>query len=123
MRKLWLATAAAVAVVATPAAARDGSGYIGLEGGVLFPKDQDIDAVVDFEDNTDVADVVADNVAGLDFNTGYDLDLVGGYDFGMCCPTPSSRMFGERWIGSSQAGWPRGRALERPTRASPCTAN
>ena len=75
MRKLWLATAAAVAVVATPAAARDGSGYIGLEGGVLFPKDQDIDAVVDFTDNTDVDDIVADNVAGLDFNTGYDIDM------------------------------------------------
>ena len=42
MRKYLLAAAAAVAV-ATPAAARDGSGYFGIEGGILFPKDQDAD--------------------------------------------------------------------------------
>src|SRR3954470_16138364 len=82
MRKLFLAGAAAMVVAATPAAARDGSGYIGLEGGVLFPKDQDIDAAINFSDPT-VTDVLTNNVAQLDFNSGYDLDRMGGYDFGM----------------------------------------
>ena len=36
MRKYLLAAAAVVAI-ATPAAARDGAGYVGIEGGVLFP--------------------------------------------------------------------------------------
>ena len=40
MRKYLFAAVAAVAV-ATPAAARDGAGYFGIEGGILFPKDQD----------------------------------------------------------------------------------
>src|SRR6476659_1982075 len=39
MRKLLLATAATLAI-ATPAAARDGSGYIGIDGGILFPRSQ-----------------------------------------------------------------------------------
>ena len=43
MRKYLLAAAAA-AVFATPAMARDGSGYVGIEGGVLFPKKQHVDA-------------------------------------------------------------------------------
>ena len=36
MRKLLLASAALA--IATPAAARDGQPYVGLEGGVLFPQ-------------------------------------------------------------------------------------
>jgi hypothetical protein len=39
MGKLLLASAATLAI-ATPAAARDGSGYIGIEGGILFPQSQ-----------------------------------------------------------------------------------
>ena len=37
MRKYLLAATAAL-VFATPAAARDGSPYVGIEGGILFPK-------------------------------------------------------------------------------------
>ena len=51
MRK-YLFAAAAVAAVASPAAARDGSGYFGVEGGILFPKDQDADVFVDYETTT-----------------------------------------------------------------------
>ena len=48
MRKYLLAATAVAAVVATPAMARDGSVYAGIEGGVLFPKDQDADVFVDY---------------------------------------------------------------------------
>ena len=44
----YLLAAVAAAAIASPAVARDGSGYVGLEGGVLFPQKQDIDGAVDF---------------------------------------------------------------------------
>jgi hypothetical protein len=47
MRKYLLAAVAAAAI-ASPAMARDGSGYVGIEGGILFPKDQDADLFVDY---------------------------------------------------------------------------
>ena len=81
MRKLLLATAAAV-VIATPAAAKDNSGYVGIEGGVLFPQKQHIDASIDFTDPL-VTDVTFDDVARIKYKKGYDVDLIGGYDFGM----------------------------------------
>jgi opacity protein-like surface antigen len=91
MRKFLLLSAAALAVVATPAAARDGSGYLGVEGGLLFPKDQDGDLNVDFTTTqtpatpagpAGPADTSFNNAFGLDYKRGYDLDLIAGYDFG-----------------------------------------
>ena len=73
MRKYLLA-AAALAAIATPAAARDGSPYVGIEAGLLFPKDMDIEIEQpgeDFDTNT-----------SIDLNRGRDLDIIGGYDFG-----------------------------------------
>ena len=98
MRKILLATTAAFVVAATPAAARDGSVYIGLEGGVMFPKDQDADLVVDYTTiNATVPpggtlpsgiplgppDTVLDDAFGIKYKTGYDIDAIIGYDFGM----------------------------------------
>ena len=90
MRRYLLA-AAAVAAIASPAAARDGSGYVGIEGGIMFPKDQDADLFVDYTTTqtpaTPVvvgpADTTFDNTFGLDYKTGYDIDAIAGYDFGM----------------------------------------
>ncbi|WP_294173768.1 outer membrane beta-barrel protein [uncultured Sphingomonas sp.] len=91
MRKTLLATAIAVVAVASPAAARDGSPYIGIEGGVLFPKDQDANVDVDFTTTQTPAtpagpagpvDVTFDNAYGLDYKRGRDLDVIAGYDFG-----------------------------------------
>jgi opacity protein-like surface antigen len=83
MRKYLLAAAAAV-VFTTPAAAKDHSGYVGLEGGVLFPQKQDIDGTIDFTaPPVGVTDFATNRVARVKFKTGYDVDLIGGYDFGM----------------------------------------
>ena len=74
MRRYLLAAAAAVAI-ASPAAARDGSAYVGFDLGAMMPEDNDFD----FEGpNTSL-----DQVMNLDYDVGYDVDLVGGYDFGM----------------------------------------
>jgi opacity protein-like surface antigen len=81
MRTLLLATAASLAF-ATPALARDNSIYFGIEGGVLFPNDTDIDASVDFDDPL-VLDIVDQEIASIDYKTGYDIDVILGYDFGM----------------------------------------
>ena len=83
MRKFLFAGAAAVFAAATPAlATTDNAGYVGVEGGILFPKSQTIAGSVDFT-NTVPADITRTNVANLKYKKGLDLDFVGGYDFGM----------------------------------------
>ena len=69
MRHFTLFAAVSALALASPAAARDGSGYVGFDAGVLFPDDTDFD----YDD---------DEVFGAEHNNGYDLDLIGGYDFG-----------------------------------------
>ncbi len=46
MRRFLLAAVASTAI-ATPAMARDGSPYFGVEGGILFPRDNDSDVSID----------------------------------------------------------------------------
>ena len=74
MRKLLLA-AVATAAIASPASARDGSGYVGVDLGAMILENMRYD----FED----ADTVVEDVVRIDSETGYDLGLVGGYDFGL----------------------------------------
>ena len=99
MQKYLLATAAVAAVAtATPAAARDGSVYVGLEVGAMFPRDNDadVDAVFTTTNATvppggvlppgipaGPADTTFENMFGLDYKTGWDADVILGYDFGM----------------------------------------
>src|SRR6476469_1309264 len=81
MRYYLLAAAAAVAI-ATPAVACDGSGYIGIEGGLTFPKDPKIRALINYDDPP-VTAMGRTDVGRINLKTGYDVDLIGGYDFGM----------------------------------------
>src|SRR5438046_89529 len=81
MRKLLLAAAATFAIAA-PASAKDGQPYVGLEGGILFPKSQDVFGTVDFT-NTATTDIGRSDVASVKYKKGYDVDMIGGYDFGM----------------------------------------
>jgi len=68
--KKYLLAAVAVAAFASPAAARDNSGYFGLEVGALFPRDNAVR-------------VEGVNVADVNYKMGVDGDLIAGYDFGM----------------------------------------
>src|SRR5579884_286603 len=82
MRKYLLA-AAATAAIATPVAARDNSGYVGLEGGVMFPQHQTLFGSINFTD-TYFTPFARTNVGSISYKKpGWDIDAVGGYDFGM----------------------------------------
>jgi opacity protein-like surface antigen len=103
MRKTFLLTAVAAASIATPAVARDGSGYVGLEGGVLFPQSQDGTFNATFTQSAQspaagsAAPAPGTGLVGaapappapfsgdsrVKWKTGYDVDLIAGYDFGM----------------------------------------
>lgn len=79
MRNYLLAAVAAVAIAATPAMARDGAPYVGIEGGLLIAEDLDLDVTVSdgvFTDRNREAFTV-------DFKRGFDVDAIAGYDFGM----------------------------------------
>jgi opacity protein-like surface antigen len=82
MRRLLTVTAAALATVATPAMARDGSGYVGVEAGLLFPRDVDFDGIAIGEQGGLIT-FEASDVGEVDLKTGHDIDLIAGYDFGM----------------------------------------
>lgn len=69
----YLLLAAAVFPFGSPAFARDGSPYVGVEAGLLFPRDGDIDLIEPGGTNND---------ADIDYSRGHDIDLVAGYDFG-----------------------------------------
>lgn len=73
MRKQLL-IAAAVAALASPAIARDGSPYVGIEGGLMKVRDA----------NLDYQGITADRDTGvsIDHKLGLDVDAVAGYDFG-----------------------------------------
>src|SRR4029079_6090059 len=106
MRKLLFASAALV--IATPAVARDGSPYVELDGGLLFPQHMNGVFTSTFTQTAQAPapgapsnPLVAGNVVGTlpaTFTTipatvtgdsearlknGYEIDAIAGYDFGM----------------------------------------
>ena len=70
----YLLAAVAAAAIASPAVARDGSGYVGVDGGVMLAEDLKLD----YDDGVDSIT----NAVSINHNTGFDLGLLGGYDFG-----------------------------------------
>ena len=77
-RYIW--TAAIAAVVSSPVCARDHSGYFGVEAGVLFPVNTHVDGKLSDSAGDSVQ---ASDIFDINYKTGYDVDLVGGYDLGM----------------------------------------
>ena len=93
MRNFLLAGAAAL-VIASPATAKDHSGYVGIDVGAVWPKSQDIFGNVAFSGPvvcnalppatcTLPTDFANSNIGSIKYKTGIDADLIGGYDFGM----------------------------------------
>ena len=74
MRKHLLAASAAAALAAPAYAAADGP-YVGIEGGVTFPRTTDLDVILN--DTT-----TYNNGYEAKFKTGYDIDAIAGYKLG-----------------------------------------
>ena len=70
MRKLAIGLALASTALATPALARDGQWYVGVEGGVMLADDMDYDTGG------------TNNAILQNHEVGYDFDGIVGYDFG-----------------------------------------
>ena len=70
-----LLVAVAAISIATPAVARDGAPYFGVELGASIVEDGDLE----YQGITGTFD----GDVGVDHKTGFDGDLIGGYDFGM----------------------------------------
>ena len=69
----------ASSMIATPALARDKSLYLGIEGGLLWAKDVNLDLTPDpFNVDGSVDDFIS-----IDHKMGYDIDAIFGYDGGM----------------------------------------
>jgi opacity protein-like surface antigen len=86
---LAMATAIAIAV---PTAARARSPYVGIEAGLAVGRSNDVDEVADFATSQTPAspsgpagpdDQEFDDTFIVPYKNGYDVGLVGGYDFGM----------------------------------------
>ncbi len=80
--KMVFLTAVAAAAVASPALAQSTGPYVGIEGGVMFPKDRTVDATVDYNDPA-LTDTTFPGAFDVNSKTGFDLDAIGGYDFGL----------------------------------------
>ncbi|MDZ7587700.1 MAG: OmpA family protein [Parasphingorhabdus sp.] len=70
MRNLVIGLALASTALATPAFARDGQWYVGVEGGAMIVEDVTLD----------IAGI--NNAGTVDHKVGYDVDGIVGYDFG-----------------------------------------
>lgn len=80
MRNILFAAAAA-ASLGSPAYAADHSGYFGVDGGILFPTQTHVDGKI--TDSTGATIIQASDIFGIKYKSGYDLDVLAGYDLGL----------------------------------------
>ena len=89
--KRILVAACVATIFVQSAQARAASPYVAIEGGVLHVKDNDIDELADFQSVQSPAtpmvppagtDQEYDDVFRINYGKGYDLSIVGGFDFG-----------------------------------------
>jgi OmpA-OmpF porin, OOP family len=73
MRKLAIAAALATTMLASPAVARDGTTYAGIEGGLMLVEDTEFDYL----------DIDGPMGINIDYDRGVDADVIVGHDFGM----------------------------------------
>ena len=73
MRKLAIAVALASSALASPALARDGSFYVGLDGGGMVVEDMRVR----------ISDGATNPLLKVDHHGGWDISANAGYDFGL----------------------------------------
>jgi opacity protein-like surface antigen len=82
MRKYILAATVAAAV-ATPAFAGADGPYVGIEGGVTFPRSTDLDVILNNTSVTPPTSTTYSNGYNVQYKTGFDVDAILGYKFGI----------------------------------------
>ena len=80
MRKLAIAVALASTALATPAVARDKSWYVGIDGGILFVDDSEVDVSTSAFGPT--YPTFYNQAISIQHNRGVDVDVKAGYDMG-----------------------------------------
>ena len=73
--RCMIGAALAATALSTPAMAMDNSWYAGIEAGLLWPQEETISA--DFFEGSDV------DIVDREYKTGFDGDVIVGYDFGI----------------------------------------
>src|SRR5206468_8211450 len=74
---------AAAAAVAAPAIAGAPGPYVGIEGGVTFPHSTDLNIILNNTTANPVSTATYNNGYNIDLKTGYDVDAIAGYKFGL----------------------------------------
>lgn len=93
MRHYFL-LAAVLSAAASPAIAQDGVAYVGVEGGVSFPRSTDYDVSATrvqtvptgnglLGQTVTTTNTLYRNGFNADYKTGLDVDAIAGYDFGV----------------------------------------
>ena len=93
MRLFYLTAAATLTLLASPALARDGATYVGIEGGILFPRNTNylvtstrVQSVPTGGGLLGQTVTTSNNAYGSgfvsDYRKGVDIDAIAGYDFG-----------------------------------------
>lgn len=80
--RIYVALGITALGAAAPAAAKDGHPYIGVDLGSMVGRDNDIDEFLDASGQNPPG-VEYDDAFSFGYKRGEDVDLVGGYDFGM----------------------------------------
>ena len=90
--RIFLLSSIAAAALAAPAAAHAGSPYVGVEVGFSQPRTSDVDDHVSFSATQTPSTPAApappaggefDDTFAIAYKKGYDVGLLGGYDFGL----------------------------------------
>jgi opacity protein-like surface antigen len=81
MRKYLLAATAAV--IAAPAFAAATGPYVGIEGGVVFPRSTDLDVILNNTTATPNTTATFNNGLNVDYKTGWGVDAIAGYKLGL----------------------------------------
>lgn len=82
MRK-YLLGATILGAIAAPAFAADSGPYVGIEGGVTFPRNTDLDIILNDTSATPPTTATFNNGFIVDHKTGWNVDAIAGYKLGI----------------------------------------
>jgi OmpA-OmpF porin, OOP family len=83
MRKYLIAATVFCAAAAAPAFAAATGPYVGIEGGVTFPRSTDLDVILNDMSATPPTTGTFSNGYNVDYKTGWNVDAIAGYKLGL----------------------------------------